>query len=75
MTSCRVYSCDKTIFHGIKINSIKISFCSTANPYKADKNSYYCDRNLLLSLVYDAKATEWFAQQIPPNPSTKDPTE
>lgn len=34
---------------------------STANPYKADRNSYYCDRNLLLSLVYDAKVTEWFA--------------
>ncbi|XP_011876387.1 PREDICTED: voltage-dependent calcium channel subunit alpha-2/delta-3 isoform X2 [Vollenhovia emeryi] len=51
------------------------SHSSHPNPYKADKNSYYCDRNLLLSLVYDAKATEWFAQQIPPNPSTKDPTE
>ncbi|KAG7203219.1 hypothetical protein KM043_010323 [Ampulex compressa] len=35
------------------------------NPYKADKDSYYCDRNLLLSLVFDAKVTEWFA-----NPST-----
>jgi len=44
----------------------------TANPYKVDKNSYYCDRNLLLSLVYDAKVTEWFAQQIPSNPSTKE---
>ncbi|XP_014615597.1 PREDICTED: voltage-dependent calcium channel subunit alpha-2/delta-3, partial [Polistes canadensis] len=32
---------------------------------KADKNSYYCDRNLLMSLVFDAKVTEWFA-----NPST-----
>ncbi|KAK2575606.1 hypothetical protein KPH14_011311 [Odynerus spinipes] len=38
---------------------------SYPNPYKADKNSYYCDRNLLLSLVFDAKVTEWFA-----NPST-----
>lgn len=38
---------------------------SIANPSKTDKteNSYYCDRNLLLSLVYDAKMTEWFAQQ------------
>ena len=34
-------------------------------PYKADKDSYYCDRDLLLSLVFDAKVTEWFA-----NPST-----
>ncbi|KAI4473781.1 hypothetical protein M0802_015943 [Mischocyttarus mexicanus] len=38
---------------------------SYPNPNKADKNSYYCDRNLLLSLVFDAKVTEWFA-----NPST-----
>ncbi|XP_076666830.1 voltage-dependent calcium channel subunit straightjacket isoform X3 [Andrena cerasifolii] len=34
-------------------------------PYKADKDSYYCDRDLLVSLVFDAKVTEWFA-----NPST-----
>ncbi|KYM97596.1 Voltage-dependent calcium channel subunit alpha-2/delta-3 [Cyphomyrmex costatus] len=47
--------------------------CVTAKPYKAEnKNSYFCDRSLLLSLVYDAKVTEWFAQQIPPNPSTKE---
>lgn len=48
--------------------------CSTANPYKVDKNSYYCDRNLLLSLVYDAKVTEWFAHsdQMPPNPSANE---
>ncbi|XP_029664841.1 voltage-dependent calcium channel subunit alpha-2/delta-3 isoform X1 [Formica exsecta] len=39
-------------------------------PFKTDKNSYYCDRNLLLSLVYDAKVTEWFAQQTPANPSS-----
>ncbi|XP_043672455.1 voltage-dependent calcium channel subunit alpha-2/delta-3 isoform X1 [Vespula pensylvanica] len=38
---------------------------SYPNPYKADKNSYYCDRYLLSSLVFDAKVTEWFA-----NPST-----
>ncbi|XP_066590099.1 voltage-dependent calcium channel subunit alpha-2/delta-3 isoform X2 [Prorops nasuta] len=38
---------------------------SYPNPYKADKNSYFCDRNLLLSLVFDAKVTMWFA-----NPST-----
>ncbi|XP_032664937.1 voltage-dependent calcium channel subunit alpha-2/delta-3 isoform X3 [Odontomachus brunneus] len=38
---------------------------SHSNPYKADRNSYYCDRYLLLSLVFDAKVTEWFA-----NPST-----
>ncbi|XP_011136363.1 voltage-dependent calcium channel subunit alpha-2/delta-3 isoform X2 [Harpegnathos saltator] len=38
---------------------------SHPNPYKADRNSYYCDRYLLLSLVFDAKVTEWFA-----NPST-----
>ncbi|XP_028044532.1 voltage-dependent calcium channel subunit alpha-2/delta-3 isoform X2 [Monomorium pharaonis] len=48
------------------------SHSSHPNPYKADRNSYYCDRNLLLSLVYDAKVTEWFAQQNPPNPSTKE---
>ncbi|XP_025988589.1 voltage-dependent calcium channel subunit alpha-2/delta-3 isoform X3 [Solenopsis invicta] len=48
------------------------SHSSRPNPYKADKDSYCCDRNLLLSLVYDAKVTEWFAQQIPPNPSTKE---
>ncbi|XP_011260167.1 voltage-dependent calcium channel subunit alpha-2/delta-3 isoform X2 [Camponotus floridanus] len=36
---------------------------SHTNPSKTDKNSYYCDRNLLLSLVYDAKMTEWFTQQ------------
>ncbi|KAG5309152.1 CA2D3 protein, partial [Pseudoatta argentina] len=46
---------------------------SNPKPYKAEnKNSYFCDRNLLLSLVYDAKVTEWFAQQIPPNPSNKE---
>ncbi|XP_012275894.1 voltage-dependent calcium channel subunit alpha-2/delta-3 isoform X2 [Orussus abietinus] len=28
---------------------------------KADTDTYYCDRSLLLSLVYDAKVTEWFA--------------
>lgn len=33
----------------------------TATPYKADKDSYYCDRDLLLSLVFDAKVTQWFA--------------
>jgi hypothetical protein len=33
----------------------------TANPSKVDRNAYYCDRNLLLSLVFDAKVTEWFA--------------
>ncbi|XP_015188370.1 PREDICTED: voltage-dependent calcium channel subunit alpha-2/delta-3 isoform X3 [Polistes dominula] len=38
---------------------------SYPNPNKTDKNSYYCDRSLLLSLVFDAKVTEWFA-----NPST-----
>ncbi|XP_015440255.1 PREDICTED: voltage-dependent calcium channel subunit alpha-2/delta-3 isoform X2 [Dufourea novaeangliae] len=38
---------------------------SKATTYKADKESYYCDRDLLLSLVFDAKVTEWFA-----NPST-----
>ncbi|XP_067204326.1 voltage-dependent calcium channel subunit alpha-2/delta-3 isoform X2 [Linepithema humile] len=43
---------------------------SHPNPYKADRNSYYCDRNLLQSLVFDAKVTEWFAQQTPANPST-----
>ncbi|KAL6434663.1 hypothetical protein ACFW04_006181 [Cataglyphis niger] len=43
---------------------------SHTNPSKADKNSYYCDRNLLLSLVYDARVTEWFAQQTPANPSS-----
>ncbi|KAL0134731.1 hypothetical protein PUN28_001482 [Cardiocondyla obscurior] len=48
------------------------SHSSHPNPYKADRNSYYCDRNLLLSLVYDAKATEWFAQQTPPG--AKDPS-
>lgn len=35
------------------------------NTSKVNKDSYYCDRNLLLSLVFDAKVTEWFA-----NPST-----
>ncbi|XP_076235530.1 voltage-dependent calcium channel subunit straightjacket isoform X5 [Calliopsis andreniformis] len=38
---------------------------SKPTAYKADKDSYYCDRDLLLSLVFDAKVTEWFA-----NPST-----
>ncbi|XP_020293161.1 voltage-dependent calcium channel subunit alpha-2/delta-3 isoform X2 [Pseudomyrmex gracilis] len=42
------------------------SYSFHSNPHKTD-NSYYCDRNLLLSLVYDAKVTEWFAQQTPPN--------
>ncbi|XP_043254701.1 voltage-dependent calcium channel subunit alpha-2/delta-3 [Colletes gigas] len=34
---------------------------SKSTPYKADKDSYYCDRELLQSLVFDAKVTEWFA--------------
>ncbi|XP_076165059.1 voltage-dependent calcium channel subunit straightjacket isoform X2 [Ptiloglossa arizonensis] len=34
---------------------------SKPTPYKADKDSYYCDRELLLSLVFDAKVTDWFA--------------
>ncbi|XP_033328021.1 voltage-dependent calcium channel subunit straightjacket isoform X2 [Megalopta genalis] len=38
---------------------------SKPTAYKADKYLYYCDRDLLLSLVFDAKVTEWFA-----NPST-----
>ncbi|XP_060826223.1 voltage-dependent calcium channel subunit alpha-2/delta-3 isoform X1 [Bombus pascuorum] len=38
---------------------------SKPTPYKADKDSYYCDRDLLLSLVFDAKVTQWFA-----NPKT-----
>ncbi|XP_017890137.1 voltage-dependent calcium channel subunit alpha-2/delta-3 isoform X2 [Ceratina calcarata] len=38
---------------------------SKPTPYKADKDSYYCDRDLLMSLVFDAKVTEWFS-----NPST-----
>ncbi|XP_031833881.1 voltage-dependent calcium channel subunit straightjacket isoform X2 [Nomia melanderi] len=38
---------------------------SKPTAYKADKESYYCDRELLHSLVFDAKVTEWFA-----NPST-----
>ncbi|XP_076657367.1 voltage-dependent calcium channel subunit straightjacket isoform X4 [Halictus rubicundus] len=38
---------------------------SKPTAYKADKDLYYCDRDLLLSLVFDAKVTEWFA-----NPST-----
>ncbi|XP_015587813.1 voltage-dependent calcium channel subunit alpha-2/delta-3 isoform X2 [Cephus cinctus] len=33
----------------------------SSNPNKADRISYYCDRNLLQSLVFDAKVTEWFA--------------
>ncbi|XP_076283342.1 voltage-dependent calcium channel subunit straightjacket isoform X8 [Lasioglossum baleicum] len=41
------------------------SATSSATAYKADKDLYYCDRDLLLSLVFDAKVTEWFA-----NPST-----
>ncbi|XP_048509667.1 voltage-dependent calcium channel subunit alpha-2/delta-3 isoform X2 [Athalia rosae] len=32
-----------------------------SNDGRVDKLSYYCDRNLLLSLVFDAKVTEWFA--------------
>jgi len=52
-------------FRKLKVNctSKVIPVNSIANPSKTDKNSYYCDRNLLLSLVYDAKMTEWFAQQ------------
>ncbi|XP_072766737.1 voltage-dependent calcium channel subunit straightjacket isoform X2 [Anoplolepis gracilipes] len=46
------------------------SHSSHTNPSKTDKFSYYCDRNLLLSLVYDAKVTEWFAQQTPAYPSS-----
>ncbi|XP_006567861.1 voltage-dependent calcium channel subunit alpha-2/delta-3 isoform X2 [Apis mellifera] len=34
---------------------------SKPTPYKIDKDSYYCDRDLLLSLVFDAKVTQWFA--------------
>ncbi|XP_044586279.1 voltage-dependent calcium channel subunit alpha-2/delta-3 isoform X2 [Cotesia glomerata] len=34
---------------------------SHSNPNTSDKNSYYCDRVLLQSLVHDAKVTEWFA--------------
>ncbi|XP_011334434.1 voltage-dependent calcium channel subunit alpha-2/delta-3 isoform X3 [Ooceraea biroi] len=38
------------------------SHSSHSNPSKVDKsNSYYCDRNLLQGLVFDAKVTEWFA--------------
>ncbi|XP_011643391.1 voltage-dependent calcium channel subunit alpha-2/delta-3 isoform X2 [Pogonomyrmex barbatus] len=47
------------------------NFSPHPNSYKADKNSYYCDRNLLLSLVYDAKVTEWFAQQTSTNPNAQ----
>lgn len=52
-------------FRKLKVNctSKVIPVNSIANPSKTDKNAYYCDRNLLLSLVYDAKMTEWFTQQ------------
>ncbi|KAK0182558.1 hypothetical protein PV327_000684, partial [Microctonus hyperodae] len=32
-----------------------------ATPNTSDRDSYYCDRLLLQSLVHDAKVTEWFA--------------
>ncbi|KAG5680433.1 hypothetical protein PVAND_009941 [Polypedilum vanderplanki] len=34
----------------------------TAGRFLSDKDSYYCDRNLMQSLVYDAKVTEWFSR-------------
>ncbi|XP_046416365.1 voltage-dependent calcium channel subunit alpha-2/delta-3 isoform X2 [Neodiprion fabricii] len=34
---------------------------SRVNTSKVERTSYYCDRNLLLSLVFDAMVTEWFA--------------
>lgn len=37
-----------------------------------DKDSYYCDRNLMQSLVYDAKITEWFSKNSTvPNPNAE----
>ncbi|CAH0395037.1 unnamed protein product [Bemisia tabaci] len=34
---------------------------SSSKTDKLDKDSYFCDRHLFLSLLYDAKATEWFS--------------
>ncbi|XP_046751173.1 voltage-dependent calcium channel subunit alpha-2/delta-3 isoform X2 [Diprion similis] len=34
---------------------------SRVNTSKVERTSYYCDRNLLLSLVFDAMVTDWFA--------------
>ncbi|CAH1392782.1 unnamed protein product [Nezara viridula] len=38
--------------------------CNSSKDDTMDKYTYYCDRTLLLSLVYDAKATEWFSGNI-----------
>ena len=35
---------------------------NTSGKFLSDKDSYYCDRNLVQSLVYDAKITEWFSR-------------
>nr|XP_024215469.1 voltage-dependent calcium channel subunit alpha-2/delta-3 isoform X2 [Halyomorpha halys] len=40
------------------------SSCNSSKDDTMDKSTYYCDRTLLLSLVYDAKATEWFSGNI-----------
>ncbi|XP_065354031.1 voltage-dependent calcium channel subunit alpha-2/delta-4 isoform X3 [Cloeon dipterum] len=37
---------------------------------KVDKDSYYCDRNLFLSLLFDAKMTEGFSKNLSESPPT-----
>lgn len=58
-----IYSELSLITHLFLINQ---NFFSSANntsgKFLSDKDSYYCDRNLMQSLVYDAKITEWFSR-------------
>lgn len=35
---------------------------------KVDKDAYYCDRELINSLVWDAKITSWFSNNITDTP-------
>ena len=39
-----------------------LSANNTSGKFLSDKDSYYCDRNLVQSLVYDAKMTDWFSR-------------